>query len=127
MKGMPRDGFHGQRSFSPWTFTPGLTDASLYHDDAFNYRTANSHICVIAQIESVEGLKNVEEIAALDCVHGLMFGPGDYSADAGIRLRLGEAMPEGVINAMMKMAAASQKYGKPMFGYVSVPFSHLLP
>ena len=39
-----------------------------------------------AQIESVEGLKNIEAIAAVDGVTQLFFGPSDYSADAGVSI-----------------------------------------
>lgn len=35
----------GQRSFSPWIFTPGVSDASLYPNDNFNIATANKHVC----------------------------------------------------------------------------------
>jgi 4-hydroxy-2-oxoheptanedioate aldolase len=43
--------------------------------------TSNNHTAIIAQIESVKGVENVEEIAALEHVSALMFGPGDFSAD----------------------------------------------
>jgi 4-hydroxy-2-oxoheptanedioate aldolase len=66
----------GQRSFSPWTFTPGISNHSLYVDDEWNMKNSNHHICLIAQIESVEGLNNIEEIAAMPEVDALMFGPG---------------------------------------------------
>ena len=79
----------GERSFSPWTFTPGVSDKSLYSDDGFNMGTSNRHIILIAQVESVKGIANVEEIAAVEGVSALMLGPGDFSADAGIPLRLG--------------------------------------
>jgi len=105
----------GKRSFSPWTFTPGLTGDSLYAGDAFNVNTSNRHITVIAQIESVKGVENVEEIAALEGVHALMFGPGDFSIDAGLPLSLGEPHPT-LAAAIGKFAAAGQKHGKPLLG-----------
>lgn len=66
----------GNRSFSPWVFTPGISDASLYPNDAFNINTSNNHIAVIPQIESVKGIANVEEIASIPGVSALMFGLG---------------------------------------------------
>jgi 4-hydroxy-2-oxoheptanedioate aldolase len=106
----------GQRSFSPWTFTPGISDASLYADDSFNMKNSNNHICVIPQIESVKGVENIEEIAALEGVSALMFGPGDYSADAGIPLKLGGEPHPDFLAAMGKFSAAAQKYKRPLFG-----------
>ena len=40
--------------------------------------TSNRHTVLIAQIESTEGVKNVDEIAAVEGVSALMIGPGDY-------------------------------------------------
>jgi 4-hydroxy-2-oxoheptanedioate aldolase len=78
--------------------------------------TSNRHIVLIAQIESVEGVKNVEEIAAVEGVSALMFGPGDYMADAGLPLKMdGEPHPTFAA-AMGKFAGAGQKYGKPLVG-----------
>ncbi len=106
----------GKRSFSPWTFTPGITNGSLYAGDGFNINTSNRHIGVIAQIESVEGVKNVEEIAALECVSALMFGPGDFMIDAGLPVTLGGEPHPTFAAAMAKFVAAGKKYGKPLMG-----------
>lgn len=105
----------GNRSFSPWVFTPGISDASLYADDAFNIKTANNHIAVIPQIESVKGIANVEEIASIPGVSALMFGPGDFMADAGVPLSLGEPHPT-LVSAMQSMSKASKKFDKPLWG-----------
>lgn len=86
---LTRPGPKRHRSFSPWTFTPGLT-TSLYLNDPYNVATSNNHICIIPQIESVKGVANVEEIAAVEGVSALMFGPGDFTIDAG--LDLGKAL-----------------------------------
>ncbi|KAK3938309.1 Pyruvate/Phosphoenolpyruvate kinase-like domain-containing protein [Diplogelasinospora grovesii] len=106
----------GQRSFSPWTFTPGISDASLYPNDSFNMRNSNNHICIIPQIESVEGVENLDEIAAVEGVTGLMFGPGDFSADAGIEFRMDAEPHPTFVAAMTKMVTTAHKYGLPLFG-----------
>jgi 4-hydroxy-2-oxoheptanedioate aldolase len=108
----------GHRSFSPWTFTPGVTDASLYPRDPYNVATANNHVCIIPQIESVKGLENVEEIAAVPGVHALMFGPGDFMIDAGLDLLsvMNGTPDQGLLDAMGKFGAAAQKNGLPIFG-----------
>lgn len=111
----------GQRSFSPWTFTPGISDTSLYPEDSFNTQTSNNHICLIPQIESVKGLENIEEIAQCPGVSGLMFGPGDYSLDAGIKLTLGGVPPQAFIDAMGKFVGTAQKYKLPLFGGAQSP------
>lgn len=106
----------GQRSFSPWTFTPGISDASLYSKDAFNMGSSNRHIAIIPQIESVKGIENIEEIAAVPEVSALMFGPGDYSADAGLELKLGGEPHPTFLATMNKFVSTAKKYGKPLFG-----------
>ncbi|KAK2623714.1 hypothetical protein QTJ16_006895 [Diplocarpon rosae] len=111
----------GKRSFSPWTFTPGISDTSLYQGDPFNMETSNRHIVVIAQIESVKGAENVEEIAALEGVGALMFGPGDFMADAGLEIKIGGEPHPIFAAAMGKFVAAGQEYGKPLFGAAMVP------
>lgn len=79
-------------------------------------KSSNKHICIIPQIESVKGLENIEEIAAVPEVSALMFGPGDYSADAGIELKLGAEPDPRFLAAMTKFVGAAKKYGKPLFG-----------
>jgi 4-hydroxy-2-oxoheptanedioate aldolase len=104
----------GHRSFSPWTFTPGVSDASLYPNDPFNMGTANRHVAIIPQIESVKGVANLDEIAAVEGVSALMFGPGDFMADAGIPLALGGEPHPVLADAMMKFGAAGQKHKRPL-------------
>jgi 2-keto-3-deoxy-L-rhamnonate aldolase RhmA len=80
--------------------------------------TSNRHVAVIAQIESVKGVENVEEIAAVEGVSALMFGPGDYMADAGIPLSLDTPDPR-LMEAMGKFAAAGRKYHLPLLKLVN--------
>jgi 4-hydroxy-2-oxoheptanedioate aldolase len=106
----------GARSFSPWTFTPGISDRSLYPDDAFNMKTSNNHIAIIPQIESVKGIENIDEIASIPGISGLMFGPGDFMADARVPMTLGGPPNPIVASAMESMAKAGKKYDLPLFG-----------
>jgi 4-hydroxy-2-oxoheptanedioate aldolase len=86
--------------------------------DPYNIATANKHVCLIPQIESVKGIANVEEIAAVPGISALMFGPGDYLIDAG--LDIGRALsgnPEpAFLEAMGKFGAAAAKNNLPIFG-----------
>lgn len=107
----------GQRSFSPWTFTPGLT-TSLYPGDPYNVATSNKHVCIIPQIESVKGVENVDEIAAVPGIHAVMFGPGDFMIDAQLDLNkaLGGEPEPAFLQAMGKFFAAAAKNNLPVFG-----------
>ena len=44
---------------------------------------ANDEICLIVQAETVEGMKNLEEIVAVDGVDAVFIGPSDLSASMG--------------------------------------------
>jgi 4-hydroxy-2-oxoheptanedioate aldolase len=83
--------------------------------------TANNHICIIPQIESVKGIENAEEIAAVEGISGLMFGPGDYMIDAGININgfLKGDLDPSFFEAMGKFNAAAAKNDVPVFGLVS--------
>jgi 4-hydroxy-2-oxoheptanedioate aldolase len=76
----------GKRSFSPWTFAPGVSGHSIYPNDLGNLQTSNNHIALIAQVESVKGIENLEEICSNPLIDSLLFGPGDFRADAGLSL-----------------------------------------
>lgn len=54
---------------------------------------AASEICVLVQVETVQGLSNLEAIAAVEGVDGVFFGPADLSASMGL---LGQAGAESV-------------------------------
>src|SRR5213592_1703923 len=51
------------------------------------FQRANDGICVLLQIETQLGLKNLDAISAVDGVDGLFIGPSDLAAALG---RLGE-------------------------------------
>ena len=90
----------------------------MYENDGYNVQTSNNHVCIIPQIESVKGIENADEIAAVPGVHALMFGPGDYLIDAGIDLSKamsGEPDPT-FAKAMETFGIAAHKNGLPIFG-----------
>lgn len=72
-------------------------------------KEANDNLLTVVQIESVEGLANVEAIAAVDGVDVLFVGPTDLSIDMGI-----SSDPEGpeFAAALRKVMAAAEKHGK---------------
>jgi len=47
------------------------------------YDRSHEEICVLVQIESIEGMRNLEAIASVPGVDGVFVGPGDLSAATG--------------------------------------------
>ena len=68
---------------------------------------ANDEVFLAVQIESKEGLENVEEIMAVDGVDGTWVGPGDLAASLGIEM--GSEAHEA---AMLRVVEACNKTGK---------------
>jgi 4-hydroxy-2-oxoheptanedioate aldolase len=68
---------HGVRGVSAGT------RANHYGRDADYFSQANSEVCLAVQIESVAGLRNLEEIAAVDGIDALFVGPSDLAAALG--------------------------------------------
>ena len=71
---------------------------------------ASDRITLIVQIESVRGLENVAEIAAVDGVDALFIGPSDLAASLG---HLGEPLHPEVTAAIAEARQAIQDAGKP--------------
>ena len=46
-------------------------------------KEANDQVCLLVQVETVQGLDNLEAIAATDGVDGVFIGPADLSASMG--------------------------------------------
>ncbi len=61
----------------------GLTRATRWDGVPDYLARANDAVCLLVQVESAEGLKNVEEIAAVEGVHGVFVGPADLSSGIG--------------------------------------------
>lgn len=75
---------------------------------------------LICQIESEPGLKNVEEIAAVDGVDALFFGPDDMALRRG--MPMDKPRPEGIFDAALKAVAdACKKHGKIAGGVFTTP------
>ncbi len=89
--------------------------AALARASAFNripdyLTTANEEICLLVQIESRSALKVVEEIAAVEGVHGVFIGPSDLAADMGYLGKPGEAEVQAAVEDGI---ARIIKAGKP--------------
>jgi 4-hydroxy-2-oxoheptanedioate aldolase len=101
---------HGVRGVS------GSTRAASYGLDTSYLRNAQHEICVIVQIETVEGLRNLESIAAVDGVDALFIGPADLAASMG---HLGNAQHPEVQGAIDDAFARIRAAGKPA-GYLTL-------
>ena len=72
---------------------------------------AETEICVLVQIETAQALDNIPEIAAVEGVDGLFFGPADLAADMGL---LGQVASPELWSAIAEGAQAAQAAGKPV-------------
>lgn len=87
-------------------------------------RHANAECLVIFQIESPEGLEQVEAIAAVPGFNGLLFGPGDFSHRIG---QAGQLDAPEVASARRRVAAAARQHGKfAMAAGLYAPFADLV-
>jgi len=73
------------------------------------FKTANDALIGIAQIESLEALNHLDEIAAIDGVDVLFIGPSDLSAALGI---FGQFDNQLYIDAVKAIVVAAKKAGK---------------
>ena len=61
----------------------GTTRATRFGRVKDYFRVAAEELCLLVQIETREGLANLEQIAAVDGVDGVFIGPADLSASMG--------------------------------------------
>ncbi|WP_339500128.1 4-hydroxy-2-oxoheptanedioate aldolase [Pseudomonas canadensis] len=84
---------------SRWNSIPGYLDQ------------ADEQMCLLVQIENLEGLANLDEIAAVEGVDGVFIGPADLSASMGHRGNPGhpevQAAIEDAIGRIVKSGKAA--------------------
>ncbi len=100
---------HGIRGVS------GNSRASLYGLNSRYGAEAHREICLLLQIESVEGANNLEEIAAVEGVDGIFIGAADLAASMG---HLGHAGHPEVQTCVSRILATLKKIGMPA-GYLT--------
>jgi len=88
----------------------GTTRASRYGRIADYARKADEQVCLLVQIESREGLDNLEKIAAVDGIDGIFIGPADLSAALGF---LGQIQHPEAQAAIQDAVKRIRKCGKP--------------
>ena len=93
----------GKRSF-------GIARAQGYGFDFSPYvQQWNSSCSLIIQIESVEGVENIDRLMSYERVHGAMVGPYDLSGSLGVPGQLDHPL---VIEAGRKVVEACARHGK---------------
>ena len=93
----------GKRSF-------GIARGQGYGFDFEEYtQTWNSSSILIVQIESIQGVENIESILSYDEVDGAMIGPYDLSGTLGIP---GQLEHPRVVEAAQKVIEACARHGK---------------
>lgn len=87
----------------------GMVRAGKYGLDANYVADANAQACTVVLIESVQALRNVSQIAAVDGVDCLFIGTADLSASMGY---LGQLSHPAVRDAITQVVAAASEAGK---------------
>ncbi len=90
----------------------GSVRATRYGRDSGYYATAAGRVCLLLQIESAEGLRNLDAICAVEGVDGLFFGPVDLSTDMGYLAQ--PTHPEvmaAALDGVRRVAAAGKAAG----------------
>jgi 4-hydroxy-2-oxoheptanedioate aldolase len=94
---------HGVRGYA------GASRASHYGRVKDYAKRAAEEICVLVQVETLEGLANLEAIANVPGIDGVFIGPGDLSAAMG---HLGNPKHPDVVKATTDAFQVILKCGK---------------
>ncbi|MDV6375003.1 4-hydroxy-2-oxoheptanedioate aldolase [Deinococcus arenicola] len=86
-----------------------LARASGFGRDTAYLSHADDGVCLLLQIESVDGLEALDEIAAVDGVDGIFIGPADLAASFG---QLGNPGHADVQNAIQDASRRIRAAGK---------------
>jgi 4-hydroxy-2-oxoheptanedioate aldolase len=87
-----------------------LARASHWNQIPGYLQRADAEVCLLVQVESAEGLENLDEIAAVEGVDGVFIGPSDLAAGLG---HLGDPAHPEVQDAIVSAFARIHARGKP--------------
>lgn len=89
-----------------------LARASRWNSIAGYLDQADQQMCLLVQIENLEGLANLDAIAAVDGVDGVFIGPADLSASMGQRGNPGHPEVQAAIeDAIARIRKAGKAAG----------------
>jgi 4-hydroxy-2-oxoheptanedioate aldolase len=103
---------NGTRGVSGSTRATGFGRVTDYND------RIDAELTVILQLETAAAIAQAEDIAAVDGVSGIFFGPGDIAADLGL---LGKPLDPDVWNLIMPAAKKLMAMGVPVGTLVMDP------
>lgn len=89
----------------------GMSRASRYGTVPDHFRVANRTVGVVLQLETVQAIERLEQIAAVPGVDALFVGPADLSGSMG---HAGELMHPAVMAAMADAAERAHAIGMPI-------------
>ena len=89
----------------------GMSRGSRFGTTPDYFRTANSRVCTLVQLETREAVANLEAIAAVPGVDALFVGPADLSGTMG---HVGQLTHPEVMTLMADAARRAQRLGKPI-------------
>lgn len=79
-------------------------------------KTANEQICVLVQVETLDAIARLPEIAAVDGVDGVFIGPSDLAASMGHLGNFAHPDVQAAISAAIKPIRAAGKAGGYLTG-----------
>jgi len=85
------------------------TRASRWNRVDDYYQRSDAEMCLLVQVESVMGLKNLQAVADVDGVDGVFFGPADLAASMGL---IGKAADPAVRAAVAQGIVTVKNAGK---------------
>ena len=103
----------GSRGYATSTRAGGYSSVPMWR----HIRESDANVTVIAQIEDVSALNEIDAIAAVEGIDSLFIGRGDLTAAFGNET----PNPEEVVKATELIAAAARVAGKPVSVFVNVP------
>jgi 2-keto-3-deoxy-L-rhamnonate aldolase RhmA len=88
----------------------GMSRATRFGGVGGYFGKAADELCVVLQLETIEAVANLAEIAAVPGVDSIFIGPSDLSASMGL---IGQVDHPSVQEALAKAAKACAAVGKP--------------
>lgn len=90
----------------------GATRASRYGHVADYHARAADELCLLVQVETIEAVGKIEEIAAVPGVDGIFIGPADLAASLGHYANTGHPEVKAVVlDAVRRIRAAGKAPG----------------
>jgi 4-hydroxy-2-oxoheptanedioate aldolase len=97
-----------------------LARASRWNQVPDYLHRCEEELCVLVQIESVAGVKNLAAIAATEGVDGVFFGPSDLAASMGLLGKSGDALVQQTILDGISMVRAAGKAAGILTGEIDL-------